>query len=130
MTTADLEAFLEAAFPADRRVYRVTEVTDTGVVMHLPVAGAAVRPGGTMSGPSMMALADAAAWLATLSRIGPVALSVTSSLTINFLRKPAMADLRADAELLRLGRRQSVTDVRLSSGDDLVAQATVTYAIP
>ncbi len=81
----------------------------------------------------MMGLADAAAWLATLSRIGPVALAVTSTLTINFLRKPMLdSPLLAHAELLKLGRRLSVTDVRLFSGvnDDLVAQATVTYAIP
>ena len=71
--------------------------------------------------------------MATLSRIGPVALSVTSSLTIHFLRKPSLEhDLLARASLLRLGRRQSVSEVHLRSGgsDDLVAQATVTYAIP
>jgi len=132
MTTAELEEFLVGAFPLAPRTYDVTEVTSTGVVLRLPVAAEFERPGGTMSGPSMMSIADAAAWLATLSRIGPVALAVTSGLSINFLRKPPMADLFAHAELLRLGRRQSVTDVRIRSaaGDDVVAQATVTYAIP
>lgn len=136
MTAAELEDFLAAAFPLAPRVYRIAEVTDAGVVMRLPVSVEHERPGGTMSGPSMMTLADASAWMATVSRIGPVALSVTSSLTINFLRKPAMADLWARADLLKLGRRQSVTDVRLYSdldgqpGHDLVAQASVTYAIP
>lgn len=132
MTTAELEEFLTDAFPLVPRTYRVERVTDSGVVMRLPIGIEHERPGGTVSGPAMMTLADAAAWLATVSRIGPVALSVTSSLTINFLRKPEMADLWADAELLRLGRRQSVSEVRLSSGTDrlLVAQATVTYAIP
>jgi acyl-coenzyme A thioesterase PaaI-like protein len=82
----------------------------------------------------MMALADAAAWLVTLSRIGPVALAVTSSLSISFLAKPRPADLLAHAGLLRLGRRQSVSEVRIwSDGGDPqepVAHATVTYAIP
>lgn len=136
MTAAELEAFLAAAFPLAPRVYEVVEVTEAGVVMRLPVIAEHERPGGTMSGPSMMTLADASAWIATVSRIGPVALSVTSSLTINFLRKPALADLWARADLLKLGRRQSVTEVRLTSdvggapGPDIVAHATVTYAIP
>jgi uncharacterized protein (TIGR00369 family) len=136
MTAAELEDFLAAAFPLAPRTYRIVEVTPSGVLMRLPVTDEHERPGGTMSGPSMMTLADASAWMATVSRIGPVALSVTSSLTINFLRKPQMADLWARADLLKLGRRQSVTDVRLYSDDagapggDVVAQATVTYAIP
>lgn len=132
MTPSELDEFLAGAFPKMPRTYRVTEVTDTGVVLWLPVGEEHERPGGTVSGPTMMALADAAAWLATLSRIGPVALSVTSSLTINFLRKPPIADLWARATLLKLGRRLSVSEVHLASdgSGDLVAQATVTYAIP
>lgn len=132
MTPEELDTFLAGAFPKAPRTYRVAEVTDTGVVLFLAVGAEHERPGGTVSGPTMMGLADAAAWLATLSRIGPVALSVTSSLTINFLRKPPIAGLWARATLLRLGRRQSVSDVGLLSdgSGDLVAQATVTYAIP
>lgn len=131
MSAAELDDFLAAAFPHAPRPHRVAEVTDRGVVLHLPVGREHERPGGTVAGPVLMGLADSAAWLATLSRVGPVALAVTSGLTINFLRKPALdVDLLADAELLKLGRRLSVTEVRLSSGDVLVAQATVTYAIP
>lgn len=81
----------------------------------------------------MMALADTVAWLATLSRIGPEALAVTSNLTIDFLRKPPLdADLWGVGELVKLGRRLSVCEVRLVSGDhgEIVARATVTYAIP
>jgi len=131
MTPDDLNEFLAGAFPSSPRSHRVTEVTDTGVVLHLPIGPEHERPGGTVSGPTMMGLVDGAAWLATLSRIGPVALAVTSSLTINFLRKPSLdRDLVARADVLKLGRRLSVTDVRLLSGDDLVAQASVTYAIP
>lgn len=108
-------------------------LTDTGASLRLPVGAAHGRPGGSVSGPTMMALADAAAWAATLSRIGAVLMAVTSNLNINFLLRPSLdAALVADGELLRLGRRLSVTDVRITSEDtgDLVAQATVTYAIP
>ena len=131
MTVAELNDFLAGAFPNAPRTHRVTDVTAAGVRLHLPIGREHERPGGTVSGPALMGLADGAAWLATLSRIGPVALAVTSSLTINFLRKPPLdVDLVAEAELLKLGRRLSVTQVHLRSGDLLVAQATVTYAIP
>jgi uncharacterized protein (TIGR00369 family) len=132
MTPEELNAFLAEAFPKVPRAYRVAEVTAEGVVLRLPVGDEHERPGGTVSGPTMMGLADGAAWLATLSRIGPVALAVTSNLTINFLRKPPMADLWAHAAILKLGRRLSVCDVHIVShaSGDLVAQATVTYAIP
>ena len=131
MTPDDLNEFLAGAFPNAPRSHRVTEVTESGVVLHLPVGPEHERPGGTVSGPTMMGLVDGAAWLATLSRIGPVALAVTSSLTINFLRKPSLdRDLVATVEVLKLGRRLSVSEVRITSGDDLVAHASVTYAIP
>ena len=134
MTADELNAFLGDAFPGAPRAYRVEHAGPDGVRMRVPYDAAQLRPGGTLSGPTLMALADAAAWMATLSRIGPVALAVTSSLSISFLTKPAPADLLAHASLLRLGRRQSVSDVRLwSDGGDPgepVAQATVTYAIP
>lgn len=134
MTADELNAFLGDAFPGAPRAYRVEHAGLDGVRMRVPYDSAQLRPGGTLSGPTVMSLADAAAWLVTLSRIGPVALAVTSSLSISFLAKPAPADLLAHATLLRLGRRQSVSDVRLwSEGGDPaapVAQATVTYAIP
>ncbi|MCU1484240.1 MAG: thioesterase [Actinomycetia bacterium] len=131
MTPDELNDFLTGAFPNSPRNHRVVEVTATGVVLELPIGPEHERPGGTVAGPVMMGLVDGAAWLATLSRIGPVALAVTSSLTINFLRKPSLErSLVAHAEVLKLGRRLSVTDVRLLSGDELVAQASVTYAIP
>ncbi len=128
-----LNTFLREAFPGMPRGYFVEHVDSSGLRMRLPYSPTQVRPGGTLSGPTMMSLADGAAWLVTLSRIGPVALAVTSSLTISFLRKPEAADLLGHATLLRLGRRQSVSEVRMwSEGapDDLVAHATVTYAIP
>lgn len=137
MTVADLETFLAEHFALMGELYEVVAVTDRGVALRLPIGAQHERPGGTVSGPTMMGLADGAAWLAILSRIGPVALAVTSSLTINFLAKPGLrGELWAYADVLRLGRRLSVCDVRMvSTGDHgaaehLVAQATVTYAIP
>lgn len=133
MTAADLNDFLQAAFEGPRS-YDVEHVGPDGARMRAPYDTSQLRPGGTLSGPTMMSLADAAAWIVTLSRIGPVALAVTSSLTISFLAKPQPADLLAHARLLRLGKRQSVSEVRLwSDGGDParpVAHATVTYAIP
>ena len=128
-----LNEFLHDAFPGAPRGYGVEVVTEAGVRLRMPVEAANGRPGGTVSGPTMMSLADAAAWMATLSRVGIVPLAVTSNLTINFLAKPALdTDLVADAELLRLGSRSSVTDVRITSGagGPLVAQASVGYSIP
>jgi uncharacterized protein (TIGR00369 family) len=80
----------------------------------------------------MMALADAAMYVAVLAAVGPVALAVTTQLSINFLRRPAAADLVAEAELMKLGKRLAVGEVAIRSagGADLVAHATSTYSIP
>ncbi len=91
-----------------------------------------VRPGGTVAGPALFALADVALYAAVLSRIGPVELAVTTSMTINFLRKPAPRPVIAEARLLKLGRRLAYGEVLLlSEGEaDPVAHATGTYSIP
>ncbi len=93
-----------------------------------------LRPGGTIAGPVMMGLADAALYALVLSRIGPVELAVTTSLSINFLRKPTPADVIADARMLKLGKRLAVGEVTLFSEDlgveDPVAHVTGTYSIP
>lgn len=91
-----------------------------------------VRPGGTLSGPTMMTLADTALYAVVLSRIGLQPLAVTSDLNFRFLRKPEQRALIADAEILRLGRKLAVGEVRIYSegSDKLVAHATGTYAIP
>lgn len=99
-----------------RRVYDVTQL----------------RPGGTLSGPTTMSLADSAMYALVLSAIGRVPLAVTTSLTINFLRKPKRADLIAEARMLKLGKALAVGDVTIRSDgeDDAVAHAVVTYSIP
>lgn len=117
---------LPAAFPT------VTEVTPGRVKVIAPYREGLLRPGGVISGPTLMSLSDTAAYALVLAHIGDQLMAVTSSLTINFLRGAAPGDLHAEGELLRLGRRNAVCDVRLwtETPDRLAAHATVTYAIP
>ncbi len=91
-----------------------------------------LRPGGTVSGPTMMELADFAMYVAVFSAVGPQPLAVTTSLNINFLRKPARADLIADARLMKVGKRLAVGEVTIFSAgsSDPVAHVTSTYSIP
>ena len=101
--------------------------------MRLKVQEHHLRPGNTVSGPSMFGLADVAAYVATMSRVGKEALAVTTSCAIDFMRKPeAGKDLLAHAEVLKLGRALSVVDVRIYSegGPEVVARASLTYSIP
>jgi len=117
---------LPAAFPT------VTEVTPGRVRVAAPYREGLLRPGGVISGPTLMSLSDTAAYALVLAHIGDQLMAVTSSLTMNFLRGALPGDLHAEAELLRLGRRNAVCDVRIwtEAPDRLAAQATVTYAIP
>ena len=101
--------------------------------VRVPIKEQHLRPGGTVSGPTMMTLADTATYLAILAEIGPVVLAVTTNLTINFMRKPASSrDVIGEAQLLTRGRRLAVAEVRIySEGESgLVAHATCTYSIP
>lgn len=127
----ELNANLADAFD-QQRPYVVTSVSPGVATLELGEAGLMIRPGGTVSGPTVMALVDAAAWIVLLAHIGWEPLAVTSNLSINFLAKPEPARMVATAELLKLGRRLAVCDVRVTCGDDavLVADASVTYAIP
>jgi len=134
MDVVTLNTFLREVFPqwTDEHGSRITATTGDGVVVELPYNDAQLRPGGTLSGPTMMGLADTAMYAAVLSRIGPVALAVTTNLTINFMRKPEPRPLIATCRLLKLGKRLAIGDVALTSeGEtDMVAHATVTYSIP
>jgi uncharacterized protein (TIGR00369 family) len=102
------------------------------VTARLPFKADYLRPGGTISGPILMGLADLVTYAAVLSRIGPVELAVTTSLTINFLKKPPAAPIRAEGRLLKLGRRLAVGEVELfSEGEaEMVAHVVATYSIP
>ncbi|WP_426573658.1 PaaI family thioesterase [Aquihabitans sp. McL0605] len=128
----ELNDFLAAAFPDVELSARVTRADDEGVELTWPFHASQLRPGGTLSGPTLMTLADTVAYASVVSRIGPEFLTVTSHLAIDFLRKPPPADLRATGELLKVGRRQAVIAVRIYStaDDELVAYSTSTYALP
>lgn len=105
---------------------------DDGVTIRQPVDDSDLRAGNTVSGPTLMTLADAAAYLVVLSRIGPEALAVTSNLNMNFLRRPRQEDLVCSAKVLKAGRTLVLTEVLIYSGDtsgDPVAQSTVTYSL-
>ncbi|QFT60047.1 Thioesterase superfamily protein [Sulfitobacter sp. THAF37] len=133
MTAEDLSRFMKEVFAQVADDFAIDEVGEGSLTMRLLTQDRHLRPGGTISGPSMFALADVSAYLATLAMIGPQALAVTTNCSIDFMRKPqAGVDLIANARLLKLGKLLSVTDVMLHSVgmDAPVARATLTYAIP
>jgi acyl-coenzyme A thioesterase PaaI-like protein len=133
-TVDELRAYLSEIFPefwkdGDLRVEDIAPMSATVRLIHHPKH---LRPGGTISGPTMFGVCDAALFVAILSEIGPVAHAVTTSASINFLRKPAPADLIARTRLLKLGKRLAVGEVALySEGEsEMVAHATGTYLLP
>lgn len=131
MSAAEIEAFLSQQFP--QRVGQVEQAGDGTARLRLQVSEQHLRPGDTVSGPALMALADCALYVAILAEIGPVALAVTVNLNINFLRKaPPDRDVLANALLLKLGNRLAVGEISLYSDglDEPVAHAIATYSIP
>lgn len=131
LSIEQLQSVLADSFPGGD-VPTIEELDGDVIVVSRSIDDTHARPGGTLSGPTMMALADLAAWLITMAHIGPVVLAVTTSLHIDFLRKPELTDLMARARLIKLGKRLSISDVELFSrgSDKLVAKAQVTYSIP
>ncbi len=129
-----LNAFLSAAFPdVDPKQFpKVAEVEPGRVLLRQAFANRALRPGGLISGPTQMAMADTAAYALILAHIGEVAMAVTTSLTIHFLRGAKPGDLYAEGRLLKLGRRIATVDVLIwsESRERAAAKATVAYAIP
>lgn len=135
MTAADLERRLTVAFPEAFNPdsgLSIAEVWHGGCRMRLGFAAGTLRPGGTISGPTLMMLADVTMYVAVLASIGWEPLAVTTNLTINFLRKPEAGVLVAEGRLLKLGQRLAVGDVGMRSDgqEALVAHATLTYSIP
>jgi uncharacterized protein (TIGR00369 family) len=135
MTIPELEGFLAAEFPQaffPDSGLSIEALWDGGCRVRQAFREVSLRPGGTISGPTMMALADIAMYVALLAAIGPVPLAVTINLNINFLRKPGRCDLTAEARLLKLGKRLASGEVTLRcEGEDApVAHATSTYSIP
>lgn len=135
MTVDEILALLDREFPQIHeggQSYYIDAISPGAASLRLHASDRHLRPGGTVSGPSMMALSDFAAYVVILAHIGPVALAVTTSLNINFVNKPDPGDIVADCTLLKLGKRLAVTECRLHSvaADTLVAHATATYSIP
>jgi acyl-coenzyme A thioesterase PaaI-like protein len=130
-TKAEIDAFIAAEFPQNRCT--IEAVGSLGAMVRLPVTANELRPGGTVSGPVLMGVADFALYIAILGEIGIVPLTVTTNLNINFLRRPtASAAIVGVCTLLKLGRSLAVGEVSLySEGDDQpVAHVVGTYSIP
>lgn len=129
-----VNALLQRAFPdaAPEHMAKVVSVEPGFVTVKRAYDRGMLRPGQLVSGPNLMALADTAAYALVLAHVGDELMAVTSSLVINFLRGAKPGDLHARAELLRLGRRNAVCEVRLwtETPHRPAAQATVTYALP
>ena len=135
MSVEELERFLSTEFPQafhPQSGLSIEKVWPGGGRVRQAYSEKFIRPGGTISGPTMMMLADFALYVALLATIGPVPLAVTINLNINFLRKPEQRDLIAEARILKLGKRLAVMEVDIFSDgvDEPVAHVTSTYSIP
>jgi uncharacterized protein (TIGR00369 family) len=134
MTAEELErlAIEEVPFAGNMGI-KFTQVDEGYVVARLPYQDDFIRPGGTIAGPVMMAMADLVLWGVVMSQLGPVKLAVTTNLNINFLRRPTPGELTAVGSNLKLGQRLAIGEVSLLTGGkdgDLVAHVTGTYSIP
>ena len=135
LTVKELERRLTAEFPQmlnPESGYGIEDVWHRGSRVRKHFTSRSLRPGGTIAGPIMMALADFAPYAAILATVGWVPLAVTTNLSINFLKKPAARDLIAEARLIKVGKRLVVAETGIwSEGEeDLVAHSTCTYSIP
>ena len=135
MSVADLERFLQIEFPQafSGGDISIESADGSSCLLRQRYSDRMLRPGGTVSGPTLMSLADFAMYVVLLSAIGPIGLAVTTNLNINFLRKGQPGrDVLAAARLLKIGKRLAVGEVNLLSGTspDPIAHVTATYSIP
>jgi uncharacterized protein (TIGR00369 family) len=132
MSKIDLENFLEKEFPQVSNNFKILNTKPNSLSMLMHISDEHLRPGGTVSGPTMFLLADVSFYLATLSIIGPKSLTVTTNCSINFLRKPNISDLISESRVLKIGKTLSVGDVLIYSNGikEPVAHASLTYSIP
>lgn len=134
MTAGEILSFMSEGFGRPF-TWPLESLDAGGLRLVMPAAAGELRPGGTISGPTVMTLADAAAYMVLVSRIGPQALAVTTNLNCDFLRRPRPGELVADATVLKIGRTLALIDVlmcsRSGSGElsEPVARATVTYSL-
>ncbi|MDA0916683.1 MAG: PaaI family thioesterase [Proteobacteria bacterium] len=132
MTKNNFTDFLEKEFPQVSKNFKILDTSENNFSMLMKITSEHLRPGGTVSGPTMFLLADVTFYLATLNIIGPKSLTVTTNCSINFLRKPNEKDLISKARILKLGKTLSVGDVLIYSEgiNEPVAHASLTYSIP
>lgn len=133
MNEQQLSAFLAERYPQIKDLnIRIEHIDEWSIRVRMPVTNRHLRPGGTVSGPTMMELVDVTMYLMVLGQIGPVELAVTTNLNINFLHRPELGDLIAMGQLLKLGESLAVGEVGIYSEDNTrpVAHATLTYSIP
>ncbi|GJL94414.1 MAG: hypothetical protein DHS20C05_08190 [Hyphococcus sp.] len=133
MTKAEIEALLKAGFSDwPKAGLYLEDIKYRAVRVRKSIHDHELRPGGTVSGPTMFLVADTSFYVAVLASVGPEALAVTTNVSINFLRKPSPRDLIADCRLFKLGKRLAVGEVTIFSEgeDEPVAHATGTYSIP
>ena len=135
LSLTDIDTFLRRDFPQiyiHGEIFSVLEIGHGACQMRMAYHESQLRPGGTISGPAMMALADVALYVALLGAIGEVPLAVTTNFSINFLKKPAPRALIAECRYLKIGKTLAVGESTLfPEGDEApVAHVTATYAIP
>ena len=132
LDAVEVRAFIESVWPGAFESYEIVALDERSASVRLVHHARMLRPGGTVSGPSLMALADLAMWVAVIAQVGPVAMTVTTHLDIDFLRFVGAHDVVADVRLLKLGRRMAVGDVLMTADGSVepCARASVTYSIP
>lgn len=139
MTVEEIEILIQREFPqanGGKQCYFIESIEPGEVIMRLEPDQRHLRPGNTISGPTLFSLSDFAAYVVILAHIGPVALAVTTNLNINFLRKPEMVPLQCRCRIMKLGKRLCVVEADIypadagANGDNSVAHATATYSIP
>ena len=135
LTAGEVNELLASVYPQlndQYDYYRATKVFAGGCVVRLNADHRHLRPGGTVSGPSLFTLADIGGYVCVLSHAGPDALSVTTNLNINFVRKAEAGPIDGHCRILKLGKSLMVFDIDMVAGPDrqTVAHATGTYSIP
>jgi uncharacterized protein (TIGR00369 family) len=132
LDAAGVTAFVESVWPGAFESYDVVALDERTASVRLRYHDRMLRPGGTVSGPALMALADLAMWVAVLGMVGPIAMTVTTHLDIDFLRFVGPHDVVADVRLLKVGQRLAVGDVLMTAdgATEPCARASLTYAIP
>lgn len=135
LTAQEVGDYVREVFAeADVYNWKVEEIRPGGATVSMITGPRDIRPGGTVSGPTMFALADIAAYILTLAHVGRQALAVTTNLSINFVNKPDPGKLIAEAELIKLGKRLCVCEIRIFTLHDgmkrLAAHAVATYSVP